>query len=104
MVAKVSPERRLAIMNQNSVESKDPAAYPTNPQSLLDRQKSQFADLLTFGKGKVNIKNRVGATGHNPFLEEIEDRLKNPEGRQVTLEKSIITRWDKKDALKQYRP
>ena len=68
-------------MTQNSVESKDPAAYPTNPQSLLDRQKSQFADLLTFGKGKKNLKDRVGPNGHNPFLDEIEDRLKNPEGR-----------------------
>ena len=91
-------------MTQNSVESKDPAAYPTNPQSLLDRQKSQFADLLTFGKGKKNLKDRVGPNGHNPFLDEIEDRLKNPEGRQVTLEKALVTRYDPKEALKQYRP
>ena len=80
-----SPERRLALLNQNSIASKDPAANPSNPHALLARQKSQFADLLTFGKGKINVKNRVGATGKNPFLEEIEDRLKNPEGRQITL-------------------
>ena len=46
----------------------------------------------------------MGANGHNPFLDEIEDRLKNPEGRQVTLEKSLVTRYDPKEALKQFRP
>ena len=55
---------------------------PSNPMALLARQKSQFADLLSFGKGKsVGLKDRVGAKGQNPYLEEIEDRLKNPEGR-----------------------
>ena len=63
-----------------------------------------FADLLTFGNGKINIKSRVGPNGKNPFLDEIEDRLKNPEGRQITLEKSLVTRYDPKEALKQYRP
>ena len=93
-------------MTQNSsVASKDPAAQPQNPQVLLARQKCQFADLLTFGKPKAaNLKERVGPSGHNPFLEEIEDRLKNPEGRQVTLEKSLVTRYDPKEALKQFRP
>ena len=60
--------------------------------------------MLTFGKGKKNLKDRVGPNGHNPFLDEIEDRLKNPESRQVTLEKALVTRYDPKEALKQFRP
>ena len=53
---------------------------------------------MTFGRGKVDIKSRVGPKGANPFLDEIEDRLKNPEGRQITLEKSLVTRYDAKEA------
>ena len=72
----------------------DPAAHPQNPSKLLAAQKSQFADLLSFGKGKggVSLKERVGPRGHNPFLEEIERRLKDPNSRAVLLEKSLVTR------------
>ena len=51
--------------------------------------------MLSFGKGeKKNLRGRVGPDGHNPLLNEIEDRLRNPEARKATLEKSIITRID----------
>ena len=40
------------------------------------------------------MRGRVGPEGHNPMLDEIEERLKNPEARKATLEKSIITRID----------
>ena len=65
--------------------SLDPAAYPMNPRAKLAKQKSQFADLLTFKGERVNIKDRVGADGYNPFLEEIEERLRNPEARAALL-------------------
>ena len=40
------------------------------------------------------MKGRVGADGHNPIHEEMKERLKNPDARKATLEKSIITRLD----------
>ena len=40
------------------------------------------------------MRGRVGADGHNPLKDEMYERLKNPDARKATLEKSIITRVD----------
>ena len=40
------------------------------------------------------MRGRVGPDGHNPLKEEMYERLKNPDARKATLEKSIITRVD----------
>ena len=88
--------------NEFNLKSKDPAAFPRNPKAFLV-QESQFADLLSFGgTDKKNLKARVGATGHNPFLDEIEERLRDPEGRAVLLEKSLLTRQDPATQKKQW--
>ena len=94
-----------ALLSLNaSVLSKDPAANPTNPHELLAQQKSQFADLLSFGKGKVDLKGRVGASGANPYLDEIEERLRNPDGRAVMLEKALVARNDFKGQMRKRKP
>lgn len=101
------PGRQLALASvTDSVESKDPAANPTNPRAVLALQKSQFADLLSFGKGKVDLKGRVGASGQNPFRDEIGERLRDPQGRAVLLEKSLVSRADPKlkELLDQWKP
>ena len=83
--------------------TKDPAAVPRNPKSFL-LQDSQFSDLFTFGNGETRgLKNRVGPRGYNPFLEEIEERLRDPEGRIAMLEKSLLSRQDPKHQRKTKR-
>ena len=48
--------------------------------------------MLSFKGERPNLKNRVGQNGQNPFLDEIEERLRNPEQRSLSLAKSLAIR------------
>ena len=48
--------------------------------------------MLSFTGDRPNLKSRVGQNGANPYLTEIESRLRNPETRQLTLATSLAIR------------